>query len=66
MEKIERHFDLHIPEVIMWSLSSFSFNNLSMDKLKPLGWITMLSAFQVPNWRSEEDFESALKDAGLL
>nr|XP_010932660.1 DEAD-box ATP-dependent RNA helicase 38 [Elaeis guineensis] len=34
MEKIERHFDLHIPEV--------------------------------PNWRSEEDFESALKDAGLL
>ncbi|CAL9093939.1 unnamed protein product [Musa acuminata var. zebrina] len=34
MEKIERHFQHHIPEI--------------------------------PNWRSEEDFESALKDAGLL
>ncbi|KAJ3673278.1 hypothetical protein LUZ60_006652 [Juncus effusus] len=34
MEKIERHFDHHIPEI--------------------------------PNWRSEEDFEKALKDAGLL
>ncbi|URE48709.1 ATP-dependent RNA helicase [Musa troglodytarum] len=34
MEKIERHFRHHIPEI--------------------------------PNWRSEEDFESALKDAGLL
>ncbi|CAL9099657.1 unnamed protein product [Musa textilis] len=34
MEKIERHFQHHIPEI--------------------------------PTWRSEEDFESALKDAGLL
>ncbi|CAL9099655.1 unnamed protein product [Musa textilis] len=34
MEKIERHFRHHNPEI--------------------------------PNWRSEEDFESALKDAGLL